>query len=611
MKYHIKSNKCLSACGNILSLAAAFISSFACSLFFNLTTSNIFALVFFIFFYWLSLEAGKINDKRIKICSIILGLFFAGALVLGSLSNILILATKLSKIKHIAAYSIGFFILFKNLVAVIYHRIFNYSALTENYKYTKKKAILFYFIAMAIMLLCWLPYFLKEFPAVITSDSNSQLKMAMGLEPLINHHPLAHTFMIKVFYELGLLLFKGNVTLAIATYSVCQAVLLSAAFSFIIVTFYKFNIKKIFIFLTLAFYALAPYNGLYSITMWKDVWFAGIVPVLCVVIWRLIEHYKIKQKKLPVFELIMFAVFALMMCLFRSNGWYAYIVFAPCIFFFFRKKSMVVSVLALAIIPLAFIIKGPIYKSLDVIQPDTIESLSIPAQHIARAISDGAELTDEQYNLLSEVVDVEKIPERYYKYISDSIKGLVREKNNQEFIANNKLKFLKLWVEIGLENPRSYILAQIDQTYGYWYPDVQYCVIAEDYYNVGLDTERNSFFSDEAYQKFTDYMFSYTRTPLYGLLWSIGTFTWAFAFLMILCFLKREKIYLLLFIPLFAIIATLMIATPVFAEFRYIYSLFTTMPLFIGVTFATKGSNKEIEVGIDDTVMSDQEKKEI
>ena len=38
-------------------------------------------------------------------------------------------------------------------------------------------------------------------------------------------------------------------------------------------------------------------------------------------------------------------------------------------------------------------------------------------------------------------------------------------------------------------------------------------------------------------------------------------------------------------LKMFAILATLMIATPVFSEFRYAYSLFTTTPLLFIIPF--------------------------
>ena len=55
-----------------------------------------------------------------------------------------------------------------------------------------------------------------------------------------------------------------------------------------------------------------------------------------------------------------------------------------------------------------------------------------------------------------------------------------------------------------------------------------------------------------------------------------------------LCFIKRNKNYLMAYIPLLAIWATLLIATPVYSEFRYIYCLFTTLPVLSVIPFAVE-----------------------
>ncbi len=508
---------------------------------------------------------------------------------LANLSDTLNITPQNHKWFCIIMYILGFYFLFKNLTAVIYKKFLSFS-LIKNSKYSKRYSIILFFAGMSIMLACWIPYLIKDFPGIVTADSYNQIMQCIGKFPLCNHHPIAHTFTIKLFYELGIALFGGNQTMAIATYSVCQAILLSASFSYLLITLYKFKTNKVFIFIVLAFYSIIPYHGAFSVTMWKDIWFGGIVLALTTTIWRLIEYFK-NNKTLPVFEFIMFVIFAIAMCLFRSNGCYAYIVFAPCMFFVFKKKNLCIALAALLVIPTVFIIKGPVYTSMGVVQPDTIESLSIPAQHIARAIKDGAELTDEQYDLLSEVVDVEKIPNHYKSYISDPIKNLVRESDNQEFLERNKVDFLKLWIDLGIKNPRSYILSQIDQTYGYWYPDVQYWVFSTQLFNKGQDYKKIQFLSEATYEKFMQYMHKYELIPFYGLLWSIGTFTWIFAVMLGFCFIKRDKQLLLLYIPLVAILATLMIATPVYSEFRYIYSLFTTMPIFIAVPFMAKTEN--------------------
>jgi hypothetical protein len=262
----------------------------------------------------------------------------------------------------------------------------------------------------------------------------------------------------------------------------------------------------------------------------------------------------------------------------------------PFLFFIFAKKSVLPAILSVAVLPVALLIKGPVYNAMGVTPPDAIESLSIPAQHIARAIKDGAVLTQDEYDLLSNIVDVDQIADRYTANISDSIKNLVRETDNQEYLTEHKKEFLKLWIDLGLDYPLSYLKAQIDETYGYWYPDVQYWLYAGEFR--GGDGASDGYFitkemkiSESFNELLSSFMNSYYDAPYWGLLWSIGTATWVCVFMFGLCFIKRQKSYLIIYIPVLAVLATLMIATPVFAEFRYAYSMYTTIPLLCVVPF--------------------------
>ena len=76
--------------------------------------------------------------------------------------------------------------------------------------------------------------------------------------------------------------------------------------------------------------------------------------------------------------------------------------------------------------------------------------------------------------------------------------------------------------------------------------------------------------------------------PLYGLLWSMGSIFWMLI-LLIACTIKRENTpFLILFLPPVALVGTLCLATPVAAEFRYVYSIFYTIPLYITIPFLPK-----------------------
>lgn len=567
---------------------ASLLSGIAITEYLSLNTTSIFSLVFLFLMYPIFRMAFRQKRAVVVVTSYIIGFLFSSALALFHLDSVFL--ERKTVIWFVFVY-IGLFLAFSNLLIVIYTRLLKSDfciKCPEKRKIGKLRLTAVFFFCMIIMLAGWLPYYLSAFPGNVTADSHWQIMQATGMKPYSNHHPIACTMMIKLFYSLGLSLFGGNQTYAVATSNACQAILLSAAFSYMIMTLYKFRVKLGVLIPILAFYALVPYNFVYSVTMWKDVWFAGIVVVLSTTLFRLIRHYKDGAKKAPVFDMVMLFIFGVGMCLFRSNGLYAYIVLVPFVFFYFIKKNYGVSLAAVMVLPLVFLIKGPVYSAMRVEPPDAIESLSIPAQHIARAIRDGAELTEEQEELLSKVVDIDLISTKYVSYISDPIKDLVRDTGDQEYLEEHKKEYLKLWLELGKKYPKSYIMAQIDQTYGYWYPDVQYWVYPAEFRNWNYEFVKTPLVSEEKSEDIKTYMESYKKVPYWGLLWSIGTAAWTCLFMFGMCFLKKKKGCLIVYIPVLAVLATLMIATPVYAEFRYAYSLFSTLPLLCVIPFIMK-----------------------
>ena len=70
----------------------------------------------------------------------------------------------------------------------------------------------------------------------------------------------------------------------------------------------------------------------------------------------------------------------------------------------------------------------------------------------------------------------------------------------------------------------------------------------------------------------------YKQIPLLGILWSIGCHTWTMIVLGGVTICRKKSI--LPFLPVAEILISLFIATTVQAEFRYSYSMMTTIPLF-------------------------------
>jgi len=566
------------------------IGAIAFSQFFNFNTSNVFTLIFAMLMFPM-FRYRYSQEFRLKkascICSLILSFFTVAS---SQINNEKIAAsfTKLEKFPAYFAAFVMFFIFYESLTYILYQKLSAVTLFVNRPEPSMKRKLQVFFGSMFIMLVMWLPVALFLYPAVVTEDSIWQLRQAAGLTELTNHHPVLHTMIIRATFSLGQWLFDGDDTKSVFVYSITQQLFLSGCFAYLIETLYKSGARRSVIISTLLFYTVPVYHAVYSVTMWKDVWFGGIVAVIASLIWRLL----CKERKflISVPEAIILFVFSIGMCLMRSNGLYAFILLLiAAVFVFLRRSKLTVAIMAAALAA-AFVIKGPVYSAMDVKPVDLVESLSIPVQQIAYVAKDPVNLEPEQRELLDKVIDVEMIRDSYHNWISDYIKTLVRDKDNQEYIAEHRSEYFRLWAELGLKYPDKYITAYINQTCGYWFPDVQYWVTAGKCFSEGFEIKaepKTGIFSD--FIMF--YINAYMETPFLGLVWSIGMGVWVMIFMLGAALRRHKRSVLMVYFPVIGVWITLLIATPVYSEFRYIYSLFTCMPLFCVIPFLKMGAD--------------------
>ena len=317
---------------------------------------------------------------------------------------------------------------------------------------------------------------------------------------------------------------------------------------------------------------------MYNLTMWKDTFFSAVCLLLTIEIWKIC--CRMQQGFLG---WIKFLLWGILMCLLRGNGFFAYLFTILIMFFSVRQYWKQVLTAGVITIMVTGIVKGPVMNAFDVTQADTIESLSIPAQQIARVIADGIEITVEQEELLKQIIDVDRIAQEYNPIRSDEIKNLVRAGNNQQYLETHKWEYLRLWIQIGAAHPLEYVKAWIDQTRGYLYPDIQNWSIAyriqENELGIVQTPVVGVVFQITQYITCLQFVI-----PGYSYLWSIGFMVWIMLILIGRCLIKKEYKKIVCFAPAAGVWITLLIATPVYAEFRYLYALFIAMPVLIAVT---------------------------
>jgi hypothetical protein len=229
--------------------------------------------------------------------------------------------------------------------------------------------------------------------------------------------------------------------------------------------------------------------------------------------------------------------------------------------------------------------------------------LSIPLQQTARYLKEHYdELTDEEEEILSEGFDIplSSVASVYSPLISDGVKVNFVDNPDKEYLK----KYFRVWFGQLLKHPDTYIQAFINQTYGYFYPDMRnhgdylvYLFIGntDKWHDGYLDME---FGIENGYGRalLAQYIYLIEKMPVFSMLLSPGMYT----YILIGCFAyllqkNRRKIFLL--IPG---ICTLLIciASPVNGYLRYVMPLMAVTPLYIAWCY--KAGHTDITSGGED-----------
>lgn len=444
-------------------------------------------------------------------------------------------------------------------------------------------------------LLCYLPYYLMYFPTWFNNDAVWQMEQALGLAARSNHHPYFHTLLIKVFLTVGYGLFD-TYTAAVAFYTFFQMALVTAVFGLYLYLMYRKGTRLVWLVLAVFFYALLPVNGMLSICMGKDAWFTA---AFLLFVWAVLgcTPAAVAKKK----EWVLFYITGLAVCLLRSNGIFVFLgtAFFLILSVWCRKESGISReqvhlgrqrlLFSVAVVLLSYFLwQGPILHGLHVEPADTIESLAIPTQHLLCAYVRGGSLTEEEVEMLEAVVPLAEIDEYYNPYLFDMTKNYIREHGDQEAIAKNRGAYAKLWLRVGLRNPMLYLEAQIRQTAGYYAlytPHDQY--LYTEYYMVDnpfeIETERK-FFSYEASLAMGEFLQGFQA--LYNRVWSLGANTWILLLGLAYTLYRRQSV--LVYVPCLMLLGSLLLATPVYNEFRYAYGVFAALPFLFAYSFGQR-----------------------
>ena len=442
-----------------------------------------------------------------------------------------------------------------------------------------------FIICFLIIILCWVPYFLSFYPGALSPDSISELTTVINnFANASDHHPIIHMLFISIPYKIVFGI-TNNITIGVAAVTLTQMIVMALIFSSLIVFLHNRKVNDKILFVILVYYAILPMHGYYSIVMWKDVIFSGLLLLLTMELVKIIE--KQKNNKLNFKQLISFIIVSIFCVFFRNNAIYMYFLLAIATFIFFRKYYKIFIPAFVIVFGVYYIVKGPVFETLNITKSSSSEYIGMPLQQIGRMAYKNVNFTKKEKETLNKLMPLKEMKKAYDPIISDGIK--FNSYYNSNVFDANKVEYLKLWLGLIKKYPSIALEAYSISTLGYWYPGVSYgsvCYgIIENDYGLKNDPKLGN--------QVQYFLFDIEKrgVPILNIEWSIGLCFWLILIFAILATKKLGKKALYIYVPVFGIWLTMMAASPVYAEFRYVYGAFTCLPLLMLIPYMNFKSN--------------------
>ena len=219
--------------------------------------------------------------------------------------------------------------------------------------------------------------------------------------------------------------------------------------------------------------------------------------------------------------------------------------------------------------------------------------LGLPLHMIARVVKeDNPDLSAEDFIIIKEVIpDYQVLADNYVPDNSDPIKG------NGVFLADafdkNPVRYLKSWLKIGLQYPRTYIDAFLLHTQGFWDVNKNSSTISAYVYDneFGITQSERS----EPLRVFLINLHTFlSNNSIISPFYSIGFMVVLFLFSFVLLLIKGQ---LQVASPIFILAALWLtvIAGPC-CLYHYVYGLTVTIPLFLSLALILPRRNNHSHV---------------
>lgn len=482
-----------------------------------------------------------------------------------------------------------------------------------------------YPVYVGILLLCWLPWLIVCAPGSLSGDLFSQVPQWLGAEPMTAHHPPLSSAIYGALFAMGSAI--GGSNGALLAIMAAQALAMACALAYALRTVSRLGCPRALSIALTVFCAVLPVFPTYAQWLVKDTLSSSALCVFMTLLLR--QSFGLGEAGRPR-RWVVLAAAGLLSCLLRNNN--VFVVLAALGAFVLAVprgsggaeaavRRAALSVAAVVLVA-NLLVTNLLYPALGIAKGSVKEVLSLPFQQVARCVRDNMEdVSPEQREVIEKTLgnSLEGIAASYDESISDPVKDSFQSTGNDDL-----MRFMGVWLELGLSHPADYLVAAIQGSNGYWYP---FGVRAQEsnFYSsqapvspvtgeeplwetLGMEPATAAF--PETASTVARVGWGLSQLPLISLLYHPATYLWIEAVLAFHVLFSVKKRSCLGMRPMAAglLAATVILtltccASPVNALVRYALSLWFFLPLAAALPFLQKANTSPSEV--DDKLLSD------
>lgn len=446
-------------------------------------------------------------------------------------------------------------------------------------------------VAVAVALFAaWLPYLVSYWPGFVFGDTAGSLsQIATGVWD--NHHPVLYTAFIKCGLDLARLLGR-SATAGLAATNLVQMAFMAACLAYLCCWVAAHLVRRhrlVALTVLASLFALAPYFATYAIAMWKDPVFSASVAMLSLLLADYVETGGAVARS-PRW-LISLALFSLLAIFFRNNGLYLVVAVALAFALLSARRATrarfarapVVFLELAALVALSAAVQGPGYAALGIAPTEKVESLGVPLNQMARVAALDGDMSEGDRAFMAALLPLDEYAAKYRPCCTDLLKW--DPDLNARVLADPA--FMDRWFSMLVRNPRVYLDAWALQTFGFWDPGYQDAVARMG--NIAAGVPRNN---SAAYLPGVERAFGLKLrgtvsnggplpVPSDGASVPVGVMLWLLLYLAA-CLVARHRLSpALSLVPSAALLATLVIASPIWYWARYGLAVQILAPVYI------------------------------